>query len=204
MLRHARLFAATALVLNATPGVDLMLTLRADAAPRQARGGGDGVRRRAGCVATRWPRRSGLAALLAASAAAFGLLKWAGAAYLLWLAVGMLARGRMGAATALDARQPARSRRPRRVDRVLRPTCCPTRVIPQVVDALPPGARLRVRSSRMGSSARAQDQQLALPRLKAALNSVLKGRALITLGERRRLRRVPSGWCDRQAGAGAA
>jgi threonine/homoserine/homoserine lactone efflux protein len=84
------LFAATVFVLNATPGVDLMLTL-ARTLQHGVRGGlaaAFGVS--AGCVLHALAAAFGLAALLAASAAAFAVVKWAGAAYLLWLALGML------------------------------------------------------------------------------------------------------------------
>ena len=82
------LFAATVFVVNATPGVDFAYTVT-----RTLQGG----------------VRAGLAALLAASATAFSILKWAGAAYLLWLAVGMLrasARPPEDAAQALAAPAP--------------------------------------------------------------------------------------------------
>jgi threonine/homoserine/homoserine lactone efflux protein len=84
------LFAATTFVLNATPGVDMMFTL-ARTLQFGVRGGfaaalGIG----AGCVVHTLAAAFGLAALLAASAAAFSIVKWVGAAYLLWLAIGML------------------------------------------------------------------------------------------------------------------
>jgi threonine/homoserine/homoserine lactone efflux protein len=84
------LFAATVLVVNATPGVDLMLTLTRTL-QHGVRGGlatafGIG----SGCVLHALGAAFGLAALLAASALAFTAVKWAGAAYLLWLAFGML------------------------------------------------------------------------------------------------------------------
>jgi threonine/homoserine/homoserine lactone efflux protein len=89
-IHHLWLFALTTLVLNATPGVDMMFTL-ARTLQLGVRGGfaaalGIG----AGCVLHTLAAAFGLAALLAASAAAFSVLKWVGAAYLLWLAFGML------------------------------------------------------------------------------------------------------------------
>ena len=84
------LFALTVLVLNATPGVDmaftLVSTLRGGVRAGLAAAAGIG----AGCVVHALAATFGLAALMAASAAAFNAVKWAGAAYLLWLAVGML------------------------------------------------------------------------------------------------------------------
>jgi len=94
------LFTATAFVLIATPGVDLMLTL-ARTLQFGVRGGiavvlGIGV----GCIVHTLAAALGLAALLAASSAAFTLVKWAGAAYLLWLALGMLRGALAGGAPA--------------------------------------------------------------------------------------------------------
>ena len=86
-------FAATVLVVNATPGVDMLLI-----ATRTLRYGVVGgiaaeLGVTAGCVVHTLLAAFGLAALLAASSAAFTALKWAGAAYLLWLAFGMLREG---------------------------------------------------------------------------------------------------------------
>lgn len=83
------LFMVAVLVLNATPGVDLLLTV-SRTLPGGARAGvaaalGIG----AGCVVHALAAAFGLAALLAVSATAFHVVKWVGAAYLLWLAVGM-------------------------------------------------------------------------------------------------------------------
>jgi threonine/homoserine/homoserine lactone efflux protein len=95
-------FAATVFVVNATPGVDMMFTL----AQTLRHGIGAGIAAAlgivAGCVVHTLIAAFGLAALLAASAAAFALVKWAGAAYLLWLAFGMLraAASARGAALA--------------------------------------------------------------------------------------------------------
>jgi NAD(P)-dependent dehydrogenase (short-subunit alcohol dehydrogenase family) len=58
------------------------------------------------------------------------------------------------------------------------------RVLPQVVDALAPGARLAVISSRMGSMALREDNAGWLYRAsKAALNSVLKDASLELAGK---------------------
>jgi threonine/homoserine/homoserine lactone efflux protein len=82
-------FAATVFVVNATPGVDMIFvgtrTLRHGVAGGIAAALGVA----AGCVVHSLAAAFGLAALLAASSAAFALLKWAGAAYLLWLAFAM-------------------------------------------------------------------------------------------------------------------
>ena len=105
------LFCTTVFVLNATPGVDLMYTL-ARTLQHGVRGGlaaafGIG----AGCVLHALGAAFGLAALLATSATAFAVLKWVGAAYLAWLAIGMLraaARPATAANPAVDvARVPA-------------------------------------------------------------------------------------------------
>jgi threonine/homoserine/homoserine lactone efflux protein len=86
-------FAATVLVVNATPGVDMVLV-----ATRTLRHGALGgiaaaLGVAAGCIVHTLLAAFGLAALLAASGAAFAVLKWAGAAYLVWLAFAMLRDG---------------------------------------------------------------------------------------------------------------
>jgi len=89
-------FAATVFVVNATPGVDMMFTLAQTLRHGVAGGIAAALGVVAGCVVHTLLAAFGLAALLAASATAFALVKWAGAAYLVWLAIGML---RAGAAT---------------------------------------------------------------------------------------------------------
>jgi threonine/homoserine/homoserine lactone efflux protein len=97
------LFALTVLVVNATPGVDmaftLLSTLRGGVRAGLAAAAGVG----AGCVVHTLAAAFGLAALMATSAAAFNAVKWAGAAYLLWLAWGMLRAGWRGAPPAAAA-----------------------------------------------------------------------------------------------------
>jgi len=86
-------FAATVFVVNATPGVDMMFTLAQTLRHGVAGGIAAALGIVAGCVVHTLVAAFGLAALLAASATAFALVKWAGAAYLVWLAVGMLRAG---------------------------------------------------------------------------------------------------------------
>jgi threonine/homoserine/homoserine lactone efflux protein len=84
------LFALTTLVVNATPGVDMMFMLTRTLQQGVPGGLAAALGIAAGCVAHSLAATFGLAALLAASAAAFTALKWVGAAYLAWLALGML------------------------------------------------------------------------------------------------------------------
>lgn len=98
------LFAAAVLVLNATPGVDMMLVLTRTLQHGVRRGLAVALGITAGSVVHTLAAAFGLAALLAASAAAFSAVKWVGAAYLLWLAIGML---RDAAAPATPAERTA-------------------------------------------------------------------------------------------------
>ena len=84
------LFIATALVLNATPGVDMLFTLSRTLQHGWRTGMAAALGITAGCVVHTVAAALGLAALLATSALAFSAIKWLGAAYLLWLAWGML------------------------------------------------------------------------------------------------------------------
>src|SRR3982751_1240208 len=86
-------FAATVFVVNATPGVDMMFTLAQTLRHGVAGGIAAALGVVAGCVVHTLVAAFGLVALLAASATAFALVKWAGAAYLVWLAIGMLKAG---------------------------------------------------------------------------------------------------------------
>ena len=104
------LFMVAVLVLNATPGVDLLLTVS-----RSLRGGAragiaTALGINAGCVVHVLGAALGLAALLAAWPLAFSLIQWAGAAYLLWLGIGMWRAAWRGKASAA-ADEPARPQR---------------------------------------------------------------------------------------------
>ena len=81
-------------LLTLTPGLDTALVLRTAAVegPKKAWLAGFGI-----CLGTlAWGAMValGLGALLAASAAAFTVLKWAGAAYLVWLGVNLIIKPR--------------------------------------------------------------------------------------------------------------
>lgn len=100
LLQQLPLFMAAVLVLNATPGVDLLLTVSRTAQSGVRAGVMAALGINAGCALHALAAAFGLAALLAWSATAFSLLKWAGAAYLLWLAYGMLRGAWRGVAAA--------------------------------------------------------------------------------------------------------
>ena len=84
------LFAFTVLVLNATPGVDMLYTVSRTMTCGWRGGLAASLGISAGCVVHALLAAFGLAALLAVSGWAFSLIKWAGAAYLVWLGLGML------------------------------------------------------------------------------------------------------------------
>jgi threonine/homoserine/homoserine lactone efflux protein len=97
------LFVAAGLLLNLTPGPDM-----AYIAARSAAGGfRDGAAATfgitAGCVVHTLAAALGLSALLATSSAAFAIVKWCGAAYLLYIGMRLLA-GSMRKAAASGGR----------------------------------------------------------------------------------------------------
>jgi threonine/homoserine/homoserine lactone efflux protein len=87
-------FAVAAGLLTLTPGLDTALVLRAAAVEGPKRAALAAVGIGVGCLAWGAAAALGLAALLQASALAFTALKWAGAAYLVWLGLNMLLRPR--------------------------------------------------------------------------------------------------------------
>lgn len=103
------LFVAASVVLIITPGPDMLLVI----ARSLAGGPRDGVLVAAGLMGGLLLHTMivslGLTALLAASAVAFNVVKWAGAAYLAWLGLQIVRHA--GARAALDAQ--ARSYRAR-------------------------------------------------------------------------------------------
>ena len=100
LLQQLPLFMAATLLLNATPGVDLLLTVTRTAQGGARAGATAALGIAAGCAVHALAAAFGLAALLAWSAMAFTVIKWAGAAYLVWLGLGMLRDAWRGAAAA--------------------------------------------------------------------------------------------------------
>lgn len=103
------LFVVTAFVLYATPGVDMLFTLSRTLQHGWRTGMAAALGITAGCVVHTVAAALGLAALLAASALAFTAIKWLGAAYLLWLAWGMLRAAVRDVQPLLAAPPPASS-----------------------------------------------------------------------------------------------
>jgi threonine/homoserine/homoserine lactone efflux protein len=87
-------FTLAAGLLTVTPGLDTALVLRTAAVegPRRAALAGLGVV--AGCLVWGAAVALGLGVLLAASSLAFDVLKWAGAAYLVWLGANLILKPR--------------------------------------------------------------------------------------------------------------
>lgn len=86
------LFVAAGLLLNITPGVDMALIATRSAAQGFRAGAAAALGVGAGCGVHVAAAALGLSALIASSATAFTLLRWAGAAYLVWLGIGLLRR----------------------------------------------------------------------------------------------------------------
>lgn len=99
-------FIITAGLVTISPGLDSVLVLRTAASegPRQAIMTGLGIA--LGCLAWALLVAAGLGALLEASQLAYDGLRWAGAAYLIWLGYKLLRRPRQSFTTELP---PARA-----------------------------------------------------------------------------------------------
>jgi threonine/homoserine/homoserine lactone efflux protein len=105
-------FAAAVFVLNATPGVDFLLTVSRtlQGGPRAGVAAALGIN--AGCIVHALLAAFGLAALLAVHPQAFRVIQWGGAAYLGWLGLGLLRQAWRGGAATPPAGAAARSGRP--------------------------------------------------------------------------------------------
>jgi threonine/homoserine/homoserine lactone efflux protein len=84
------LFIAAGLLLNVTPGADLALIGARSAAQGFRSGAAAALGVGAGCSVHVAAAALGLSALIASSATAFTVLRWVGAAYLVWLGIGLL------------------------------------------------------------------------------------------------------------------
>ena len=82
------------LVLNATPGADLLLTLGRSLQGGARAGLATALGINAGCVVHAMGAAFGLAALLAVQPGLFTALQWVGAAYLAWLGLGLWRQAR--------------------------------------------------------------------------------------------------------------
>ena len=91
-------FATAVFVLNATPGVDFLLTVTRTLQGGVRAGVAAACGIAAGCVVHALAAAFGLAALLALHPQAFQLIQWAGAAYLAWLGLKMLRQAWRGCA----------------------------------------------------------------------------------------------------------
>ena len=94
-------FASAVFVLNATPGVDFLLTVSRTLQGGARAGLAAALGINAGCVVHALAAAFGLGAMLALYPTAFVLIQWAGAAYLVWLGLGMLMQAWRGGALAL-------------------------------------------------------------------------------------------------------
>ncbi len=94
VLQALAAFTLAAGLLTLTPGLDTALVLRTAAleGPRRAALAVVGIL--SGCFVWGGLVAFGLGAVLAASSLAFDLLKWAGAAYLVWLGIGLILKPR--------------------------------------------------------------------------------------------------------------
>lgn len=102
------LFVAAGLLLNITPGADLALIGARSAGQGFRSGAAAALGVGAGCFVHVAGAALGLSALIAGSATAFTVLRWLGAAYLVWLGIGLLRSAPGGAAADAAAHaQPA-------------------------------------------------------------------------------------------------
>ena len=101
------LFVAAGLLLNLTPGPDVLYIVSHSLRSGVRAGILAGFGITAGCFVHIIAAALGLSALMAASSTAFAVLKWLGAAYLLWVGVRMLFSRASSAAPALAAAGPA-------------------------------------------------------------------------------------------------
>jgi threonine/homoserine/homoserine lactone efflux protein len=94
ILQAIAAFSVAAGLLTITPGLDTAVVLRTAAAEGGKRAALAALGVVTGCLVWGAAVSLGLGALLSASTLAFNVIKWAGAAYLVWLGVGLILRPR--------------------------------------------------------------------------------------------------------------
>jgi threonine/homoserine/homoserine lactone efflux protein len=104
------LFVAAALLLNVTPGPDMLYVVGTSAARGARAGVAAALGIGAGCGLHIALAALGVSALIAASPLAFGALKWLGAAYLVWAGVALLRRRAADAPSSAPLPERARVR----------------------------------------------------------------------------------------------
>jgi threonine/homoserine/homoserine lactone efflux protein len=92
------LFVFAGLLLNATPGPDTLYILGRTIAQGRRAGIASALGIGSGCICHAMAAAFGLSAILTTSAIAFTFVKWVGAAYLIYLGLGMLLERNRGAA----------------------------------------------------------------------------------------------------------
>jgi len=105
------LFVAAGLLLNITPGVDFLYVLGRAASRGFTTGVCAALGIGAGCFVHIGAAAFGLSALLASSAAAFSVVKWLGAAYLIYVGVGMIRQRARGQTVSAQPKDGASLRR---------------------------------------------------------------------------------------------
>jgi threonine/homoserine/homoserine lactone efflux protein len=98
------LFVVAGLLLNVTPGADTLYIVGRSTVQGWKAGAVAALGIGAGCLVHTLAAALGLSAILATSANAFAIVKWIGAAYLVWLGIAML---RSRPAAALPDARPA-------------------------------------------------------------------------------------------------
>lgn len=110
--QHLLLFIAAGWLLNLTPGPDVLYIVTHSLRSGARAGIIAGLGITAGCFVHIFAAAVGVSALLATSAMAFTVLKWMGAAYLLWIGVKILFSRRPQLTTDLRAAAASEPQRP--------------------------------------------------------------------------------------------
>jgi threonine/homoserine/homoserine lactone efflux protein len=144
-LPHLLTFALASFALNITPGADMTFVATSSAHSGERGGIAAALGVGAGSLVHLIAAVLGLSALIASSQAAFTVLKWAGAAYLVYLAVGMLRGGSLQDKTAHLPRSAAALFRSGALVNILNPKVGLffLAFLPQFVDPVPGVAALQ-------------------------------------------------------------